>query len=88
MASRLRASMRAPPRVANSKSRGGRPDRNAGARNASPGHEISLSYYVPKCDVQSGFQRPYLLSWGERERRRRNLLADEEGALKKTREKG
>ena len=49
-----------PPCVANSESRGGRPDRNADARNARPGHEISLSYYVPKCDVQSGFQEPYL----------------------------
>jgi len=56
-----------PPRVANSKSCGGRPDRNAGAWNASPGHKISLSYYVPKCDVQSGFQGPYL-SLGKNEK--------------------
>lgn len=77
----------APPRVANSKSRGGHPNCNAGAGNARPSHEISLSYYVPKCDVQSGFEEPYL-SPLERKRKTEAQFAGGRRRGKKTREKG
>lgn len=68
MTSRLRASIRGSSRVANSKSRGrSSRDGTVGAER-KPATEISLSYYVPKCDVCKAALKESYLFGGEGEK--------------------